>query len=182
MIPVRILVACFAVSGALLASASAQSPQPKAPASKTPPPTAQVAAIDPSIPHLLKNELDYSFCQYPVAARRAGLDGCCRMKVRVGADSRVIDIAGECTDEVFFTPSQICLQPQQYTPARKSKKSVAGVGEIVIFYTLAPELPSLWSAIGGLFTKPKQTAPEPEPELCRKRSTDMISQLPVARG
>ncbi|MEQ1784753.1 MAG: hypothetical protein ABMA14_25680, partial [Hyphomonadaceae bacterium] len=163
----------------LFSSASAQSPSPKTPSSKTPPPTVQAVVTDPSIPHLLKNKLDNSLCQYPNAARRAALEGCCRMKVKVGADSRVIDIGGECTDEVFFRPSQICLQPQQYTPARKGKKSVTGVGEIVVFYSLARP-PSLWSAIGGLFTKPMQETPEPE--LCRKRSTDMISQLSTARG
>ena len=187
---VRIFVACVAVSCALVANASAQSPRPK-PAStevpsprtqstKPPPPKMQVVAVDPSIPHLVKNKLDNAFCQYPNAARRAGLGGCCRMKVKVGADSRVVDIAGECTDEVFFTPSQLCLQPQQYTPARRGKKAVAGVGEIVVYYTLAPPVPSLWSAIGGIFVKPKPEAPEPE--LCRKRSTDMISSLMSARG
>ena len=104
------------------------------------------------------------------------------MKVRVGADSRVLDIAGECTDEVFFTPSQLCLQPQQYTPAREGKKAVTGVGEIVVYYTMAPAAPSLWSAIGGLFMKSKPKPDEAEPELCRKRSTDMISSLMSARG
>lgn len=169
------------IVGVLLASTPGQAQTAKSPVTKPPPPE---VVLDLSKPHLAKNKLDYAFCRYPPPALRARVEGCCRMKVKVGADGRVLDIAGECTDPVFSSPSQACLQPQQYMSARKGKKTVTAVGEIVIYYSLAsaPRTPSLWSAIGSLFNGGQPKTEDPEPDMCRKRPTDMISMLPTARG
>lgn len=71
------------------------------PIEQRPPPPMAIPKADASIPQLEKHRLDYSHCQYPLSARRAGVEGCCRMKVEVAANGSPRVAGGQCTDEVF---------------------------------------------------------------------------------
>lgn len=174
--------AAVAISGLLmLAGASGSVAQPSG---QRPPPPMAIPKPDPSIPQLEKHRLDYSHCQYPLPARRAGVEGCCRMEVEVAADGSPRVAGGQCTDDVFLSPSQACLAPQSYTPALRNGKPVKGIGEIVVYFQLQDPEPSLWSTVmGALFGLPKQQAAEtPDWDICEKRPGDMISSLPSSRG
>ena len=106
------------------------------------------------------------------------------MRVQVAADGSGQALDGECTDQVFMLPSRLCLAPQNYLPARKNGKAAKGVGEIVVNYIIPKDDSSLLDTmIAGMFGLRRAPAsPLPEDDICKRRSGDMISSLPGARG
>jgi hypothetical protein len=148
-------------------------------AQKPPPPN---AVIDPSRPRLVQGRLDYRFCNYPVEGVRRQLEGCCRMKVDVGANGVAGAATGQCSHDMFLKPSQLCLSGQSYVPANRNGKSVAGVGDIVVYYRLPYDPPDpVTNFFQKLFPQAK-SANQPDPDYCEKRPGDLISSLDRTRG
>jgi hypothetical protein len=132
---------------------------------------------DRSKPHLENDRLDNSFCRYPPIAVREGIEGCCRMTVEVGATGRAGKMTGECTHQVFLEPSMACLVPQTYLPALKNDKPVGATGDIVVEYWMGEQSSPILDFL-SLFQNPKsKPQPKPEPELCKSRPGDLISDL-----
>jgi Gram-negative bacterial TonB protein C-terminal len=168
-----IQTALIAVYLAMASPSSAQRPQ-----DETPPPPMVIPrqpADDRLKPHLLNDRLDHSFCVYPDEAVRNAIEGCCRMKVVIGADGRAGKIAGECTHPIFLEPSTACLVPQTYLPALRKGKPIRSTGDIVVEFSLEAESPSIFDFL-GLFRKAKPS-PEREHDICKRRPDDLIANL-----
>jgi hypothetical protein len=143
-------------------------------AQKPPPP--QIVSPGDARPSILRNQLDMSLCEYPPKAQREQLEGCCRMKVVIGTDGKAGRMSGECTDDIFYGPSQSCLAPQTYVPARKKGKPVKATGEIVVEYRLyAPATPPLSAFLRGLFPTLKKSLRRLRRRMTSARSGRMIS-------
>jgi hypothetical protein len=170
------------LSGVLLMLAGSAGSNAQPGAQRPPPPVAVTPAPDPSVPHLEQYRLDYSHCSYPETARRAALEGCCRMKVEVAADGAARVAGGQCTDDVFLPASRACLAPQSYAPARRNGKAVKGTGEIVVEFQLTDPEPTVWNTLMGAIFGPPPPIQKPDRSICEKRPGDMLSSLPAPHG
>jgi hypothetical protein len=148
-----------------------------------PPPPTVVVPTEPR-PRLLNNKLDKSFCKYPTAAIRQGVQGCCRMKVEVTAKGKAGKMTGNCTHEVFRETSVACLTPQAFIPARKSGRAVKGMGEVVVEYRFEKyEPPPMIRFLEGLFPtlkRPEQKTDDDD--ICKPRPDDLIAALERLAG